>query len=458
MAEGPLGSEAGGGWHNVGPSGQGGFDDLSTQPRGTGFGPRAGGGGGGGGSARYQIQEAPPPLSPPVDSITCYHCGGAKKDPHRRWFSTKCRTCNGTGRVQSATIFPESQRCNLAVMNLPFYNLGIAGARWVSSLLPSCQALADLNLWGNDLQDEGVSLLMDGLRACPGLRILNLGENGITADGAYCIANNLQYLPSLVRMFLNRNFISEPAARHLIALIPQQRALLELFLLQNDFSPYFFATFRDISLTPTPGMIVAVQFGCDTHAIIGLDNPHHFDNFVGNFDWTTIIDLKQNHDPIPVSLSEECCQTCQRGGEFNCHGETCIPHLFPMFTALFLRGHRNAQNNEVHIVLEEPQSWLAPCNSQVLHYKRSKLKGDRELRLCCDYAPGRCECARYGKAVPYKNPPKKVSDEPANQGGPAQPVHPEPQSTNGDQYRGYNQSSHPQVQPQYQGMPPQDDV
>ena len=90
-------------------------------------------------------------------------------------------------------------------------NLGLEGARSISRLLQTNdnRALTKLNLRGNQFGNEGISVLIDGLRRNTSLRKLKLCDCRISDDGAIALASFLEHGSHLNDLSLQYNQIGE---------------------------------------------------------------------------------------------------------------------------------------------------------------------------------------------------------------------------------------------------------
>ena len=83
----------------------------------------------------------------------------------------------------------KDKKC-LEVLCLKRNDIGIVGLKELSSVIESSKPLRVLDLTGNKLGDEGVSMVFKALegKAVNNLQALMLAENGITSKGALEIA------------------------------------------------------------------------------------------------------------------------------------------------------------------------------------------------------------------------------------------------------------------------------
>ena len=60
------------------------------------------------------------------------------------------------------------------------------GASYLSELLKVNNSLQELDMYGNEIGDDGILLVADGLQCNNTLTILNVGRCGLSVEGSYC--------------------------------------------------------------------------------------------------------------------------------------------------------------------------------------------------------------------------------------------------------------------------------
>ena len=123
---------------------------------------------------------------------------------------------------------------NVVVEKLDFCanEFGVEGARSLARLLKATKnkTLASLNLGLNPLENEGVVALVDGLKSNKSLRTLDLTFCGISDDGAIALASLLEHGSHLVELDLNDNEIGEAGLMALANAVKHNRNLQDLDL------------------------------------------------------------------------------------------------------------------------------------------------------------------------------------------------------------------------------------
>ncbi|RLN50924.1 hypothetical protein BBJ29_009981, partial [Phytophthora kernoviae] len=132
-----------------------------------------------------------------------------------------------------------SKQPNLQFLKLRDASLGAEGAKKVAKALASSKIqLLELDLSGNELEDEGITILAPLLKFQSKLKVLRLDENEVTSDGVIEFVAALDdRLPSLEELSMIGNEITAIGAVAVVdSFVPMKNALLRLELDSNMIS------------------------------------------------------------------------------------------------------------------------------------------------------------------------------------------------------------------------------
>ena len=154
---------------------------------------------------------------------------------------------NRMGGGQSVEIVDAlSTQSQLEKLDLRCLNLGRKECAALANLLRSAANLQQLNLRNNDIDDEGVDLLVGAL-ANSRLGVLNLSNNSITARGCESLAGLLEGPKSnLEELHLSHNNIGDEGALIFANALANNNNLKKLFLKGNDITTEGWSSFSKV--------------------------------------------------------------------------------------------------------------------------------------------------------------------------------------------------------------------
>jgi len=121
-------------------------------------------------------------------------------------------------------------------LDLSFNNISSVGAVVIANALASCEShLHVLNLWGNNLGDEGAESIACALETNSRLETMNLAENAVGNDGTEAIAKALEKNRMLKDLVLFGNKISSTGAASLCDCLEKENGTLIVLDLRFNF-------------------------------------------------------------------------------------------------------------------------------------------------------------------------------------------------------------------------------
>ena len=122
----------------------------------------------------------------------------------------------------------------LTELNLFDNNIGDDGAKAIAEALKVNPVLNNLDLFNNSIGMEGAKAIAEALKVNPGLTILDLGNNSIGADGAKAIAEALKVNAVLNTLELGDNSIGADGAKAIAEALKVNPVLTKLDLKGNN--------------------------------------------------------------------------------------------------------------------------------------------------------------------------------------------------------------------------------
>ncbi|KAH9773496.1 RNI-like superfamily protein [Citrus sinensis] len=115
---------------------------------------------------------------------------------------------------------------------------GALGANALAKGLEGNKSLRELHLHGNSIGDEGIRALMSGLSSRKGkLAVLDIGNNSISAKGAFHVAEYIKNCKSLLWINLYMNDIGDEGAEKIADALKQNRTITTIDLLDLAYNP-----------------------------------------------------------------------------------------------------------------------------------------------------------------------------------------------------------------------------
>lgn len=153
----------------------------------------------------------------------------------------------------------------LVHLDLERTSMGFSGAFALSMALYRCGNLEHLNLSYNDqLGDDGVRALADGIGDCTALRELYLGSCNVEPGGCSALAEGLKQCTELTTLDLQDNRIGPAGAFSLALALPDYAALASLDLSGNSIRSS--ATTIASVLSRCPALVHVHLGNCDVEA------------------------------------------------------------------------------------------------------------------------------------------------------------------------------------------------
>ncbi len=148
----------------------------------------------------------------------------------------------------------EMRANSLTKLDLMRKDVGVAGGMVVAGLIPVMGALTALNLFSNDLKDEGVSAVCEAIQSNKETKLasLNFGNNGIHPVGANAVAAMVAVTGALTATNLLGNWFDAESAK-MLAEVAKQKGISLCGILRDQTT----ANFSNQNLKPPDAILLA---------------------------------------------------------------------------------------------------------------------------------------------------------------------------------------------------------
>ncbi|NWI85330.1 NLRC5 protein, partial [Pitta sordida] len=139
---------------------------------------------------------------------------------------------NGFGDRTAMTLAPCLPH-NLKILHLQNNNISQAGGLELAGALAACGLLEEISLSENDLGEQSIHALSEGLPCLKHLRKIDLKFCGITDDASKSLSHGFRQCPSMEEIILSWNALGDGGAQELARALPEMEKLKVLDLEKN---------------------------------------------------------------------------------------------------------------------------------------------------------------------------------------------------------------------------------